>query len=439
MSSVGRMMTGMRRVLLAGLPLTLLAACVGSGLSPASTPGGTKVTESAVAASSGPSAPIEPETTPAPVIEPSPSDTGIAAGGGTASSGPGATTVSTPGPNPKPTAVASVPPLDRAELRYRLVDELGRPLFCDPDFYPIARSDEALLAGQHLAAIRADAPTYAAIVAHLEIDSSANPTPDQVLAIYRDWKVLRSIILTAADGRFGFDYIASTGSSLDAGFHVIGTIDAAGTIAVVARDPSGSPPCPICLAKGTRIATPDGERRVDDLRPGITVWTTDGAGRRVAGRVLIIASTPVPATHQVVHLVLSDARSVDVSPGHRLPDGRRLGDLRPGDPVDGATVTSAELEAYGGGATFDVLPSGGTGTYWANGIQLATTLIGKETRQISGQSNRSRRSKLPIATPRSRVGRGAGDRMSLCTPGRPPQTETPELALPSCPNDGAAA
>jgi hypothetical protein len=51
-----------------------------------------------------------------------------------------------------------------------------------------------------------------------------------------------------------------------------------------------------------------------------------------------------------------------------------VGDLRSGDPVDGATVVSADLEAYDGGATFDLLPSGPTATYWANGILLASTL-----------------------------------------------------------------
>ena len=109
----------------------------------------------------------------------------------------------------------------------------------------------------------------------------------------------------------------------------------------------------------------------------MTVWTTDEAGIRVAGRVMAVGSTPVPRTHQVVHLVLSDGRTVDVSPGHPLPDGRRLGDLRPGDPVDGATVVSAALEAYDSGATFDLLPSGPTGTYWANDILLASTLAGR--------------------------------------------------------------
>ena len=189
--------------------------------------------------------------------------------------------------------------------------------------------------------------------------------------------MLRALLLTDVDGRSGFDYIAADGSGGETGWHVVGTIDAGGTIAVARRDPSGPPPCPICLARGTRIATPNGERPVEDLRPGMTVWTTDEAGIRVAGRVMAVGSTPVPRTHQVVHLVLSDGRTVDVSPGHPLPDGRRLGDLRPGDPVDGATVISAVLEAYDGGATFDVLPSGPTGTYRANDILLASTLAGR--------------------------------------------------------------
>ncbi len=312
-------------------------------------------------------------------LSPTPNGTGMAATAGTASTGPGATTEpgTTPGPIPEPTPLASVPPLDQPDLRYRLVDQLGRPLFCDPDFYPIARTDEALLARLHLAAIRADAQTYEAILVRLGIDPSAATTPAQVLAIYREWKMLRALLLTAADGRFAFDYIAAAGSSGETGWHVDGTIGADGTVAVDRRDPSGPPPCPICLARGTRIATPDGERPVEDLRPSMTVWTMDWAGQPVVGRVVAIGSTPVPPTHQVIRLVLSDGRSVDVSPGHRLPDGRRIGDLWPGDPVDGTTVLSTALTLYDGAATFDLLPSGPTGTYWADGILLASTLAGR--------------------------------------------------------------
>lgn len=344
MRSVAGMMDRMGRLPLALMLVTLVTACMGAASSPAATPRATGITGSAGTASAGPAATIEPGTKPVPV--------------------------------PDETPVASVMPIGQVDMRYRLVDGLGRPLFCDPDFYPVARVDEAALAGQHLAAIRADAPTYDAIAAHLGLVPSAAPTTDKILAVYRDWKMLRALLLTDANGRLGFDYIAAVGSRGETGFHVVGTIDANGTITVDQRDPSGPPPCPICLARGTRIATPDGERPVEDLRAGMTVWTTDAAGRRVVSHVLAIGSTPVPPTHQVVHLVLSDERTVDVSPGHRLPDGRHLGELRRGDPVDGAIVVLAVLEPYGGGATFDLLPAGSTGTYWADGILLASTLNG---------------------------------------------------------------
>ena len=164
-----------------------------------------------------------------PNPQPTPEATTIAATAGTASTGPGVTikpsaTIKpdrTPGPSPNPTPLASVPPLDWPVLRYRLVDELGRPLFCDPDFYPIARLDEAILARQHIAAIRADAPTYTAIVAHLGIAQAAALSPSQVLAIYREWKMLRALLLTAADGGLSFDYIAAAGSSEDTGWRVV--------------------------------------------------------------------------------------------------------------------------------------------------------------------------------------------------------------------------
>jgi hypothetical protein len=335
------MMNGMRWMLLAAL-MTVVTACTGSNPGSSASPAASGVEASASTVTIEPGATIEPGTSPAP----------------------------SPGGSPAASEAAIYAP----DLHYRLVDQVGRPLFCDPDFYPVARADEGQLATEHLAAIRSDAPTYAAILAHLGIDPATALAPDQVLAIYREWKMLRALVLTKSDAGFGFDYVAADASGGQAGWHVVGRIDPGGTISVDRRDPSGPPPCPICLARGTRIATPNGELQVEDLRPDMTVWTTDEAGRRVVGRALIVGSTPVPTTHRVVHLVLSDGRTVDVSPGHPLPDGRRLGDLRRGDQIDGATVVSAALVSYNGGATFDLLPSGPTGTYWANGILLASTL-----------------------------------------------------------------
>jgi hypothetical protein len=370
------MMHDVGRLLRASILVALLASCVGAGQgSPSPIASGTAVTKPTATAAPNSTSTEHPSSTEG-AAETVVAATVVAASSGIGSTGHGETNEpgTSPGPTPEATPIASVPALDHPNLRYRLIDQLGKPMFCDPDFYPIPRADELVLARQSIAAIRKDAPTYTAILAHLGIAASANPTPDQMLAIYRDWKTLRAVVLTPVDGRFSFDFIAAAPTNDQTGSHVVGTIDSNNTISITQREPSGPPPCPICLARGTLIATPEGDRPVEDLRPGMDVWTTDPSGRRVAGTIVEVGSTPVPATHEVVHLVLSDGRTVDVSPGHRLPDGRRLGDLRPGNLVDGAAVTSAALRPYDGGATFDLLPSGPTATYWANGILLASTL-----------------------------------------------------------------
>jgi hypothetical protein len=106
----------------------------------------------------------------------------------------------------------------------------------------------------------------------------------------------------------------------------------------------------------------------------MAVWSQDATGARVVALVLTTGSTPVPASHQVVHLVLADGRQVRVSPGHPTIDNRPVGDLFPGDRYDGATVISVQRERYARGLTYDLLPSGPTGVYWAGGIRLKSTL-----------------------------------------------------------------
>jgi hypothetical protein len=278
---------------------------------------------------------------------------------------------------PNPTATPSPTPspapggLTQAQLKYRLVDQFGRLLFCDPDYYPVARADEGALAHERLPEIQKDAPTFSAILAHLGIAGTSSYASDQELAIYRDWKMLNAIRLEPVSG--GFHFLAIFGTPQQAS-RVDGTIDQRGNVTVASRTPSGQPPCPICLARGTRIATPSGDIAVEDLKVGDIVWTHDAAGARVALPLVEIGSTPVPATHRVVQLRLSDGRAVDVSPGHPTADGRKVGDLIVGDRYDGAIVVSAALSPYTGGATFDVLPAGASGMYWANGVLLGSTL-----------------------------------------------------------------
>ena len=274
----------------------------------------------------------------------------------------------TASPSPTPSPAPGGP--TQAQLKYRLVDQFGRLLFCDPDYYPVARADEGALAHERLPEIQKDAPTFTAILSHLGIAAASSYTNDQELAIYREWKMLNALRLEQVSG--GFHFLAVFGTP-ELASRVDGIIDERGNVTVASRTPSGQPPCPICLARGTRIATPSGDVAVEDLRVGDLVWTLD-AGVRVAVPLVEIGSTPVPATHRVVQLRLSDGRAVDVSPGHPTADGRKVGDLTAGDGYDGAIVMSATLSPYSGGSTFDVLPAGATGMYWANGVLLGSTL-----------------------------------------------------------------
>jgi hypothetical protein len=132
--------------------------------------------------------------------------------------------------------------------------------------------------------------------------------------------------------------------------------------------------CPICLAGDTLIDTPSGFILVKDLQVGMSVWTMNKAGQRVAGVVTKTSKVPVPLTHQMVYLVLDDGRELYVSPGHTTIDGRTIGDLVPGKAYDGATIASITYVPYSEGATYDLLPSGDTGFYWANGILIDSTL-----------------------------------------------------------------
>ena len=266
------------------------------------------------------------------------------------------------GPLASPTP--SPQPLTVAQLKYRVMDELGRPWFCDPDFFPIGRGDEGQRAQDKLPEIQKDNETFTAIVAHLKLASAPPYTADEQLAIYREWKTLNVLQLQpTAPGVWGFMYLAM--KNVGGGERVEGRVLVNGSVSVLTRQQSGPPQCPICLALGTRIASPSGEVAVQDLRVGDVVWTTDANGARIAAPLAEIGNTAVPSTHRVVRLVLADGRVVFVSPGHPTADGRHVGDLTAGDSLDGARIASVERVAYAGGATYDVLPAGASGAYWA--------------------------------------------------------------------------
>jgi Hint domain len=213
------------------------------------------------------------------------------------------------------------------------------------------------------------------LAARLMIDVDASVSDADKLAIYRQWKVAVSIPLDVVDAsHFRFDYTAQPVGSATEGLRTAGIIDDHGAITVEQQAAAGAPNCPICLARGTRIDTPAGLIAVEDLRLGDPIWTLDSDGRRIAGTVIALGSTPSPVDHHVVRLVLDDGRTVTASPGHPLLDGRPLGEVRIGDVIDGSPVVAADLIPYTGADTFDLVASGPTGAYLAGGIPLGSTL-----------------------------------------------------------------
>jgi hypothetical protein len=264
-------------------------------------------------------------------------------------------------------------PMNVHQLKFRVMDAVGTPVYCDPDFYPLARDGgEQANALTEYPKIQAQADLYAAIVAHEHLPTG-ELTDAQKLAVYRAYKLLNALVLTQNGNDYAFEFRAQPkdGPTIQM---VKGSVRVDGVVTVTSRTDSGRPPCPICLAASTLIATPSGPVRVVDIKAGMPVWTADRSGRRVAVTVVEVGSTQVPAGHLMVHLVLADGRELLASPGHKTADGRALGFLAAGDALDGSTIKLWELVPYAGDRTYDLLPAGPTGTYWANGVLLSSTL-----------------------------------------------------------------
>jgi hypothetical protein len=279
-----------------------------------------------------------------------------------------------------PTPVPS--PLPAVELKYRVFDEVGRPWYCDSDFYPLARADERELARQRLPEMQKDADLFAAILRHNGVSSAVpagaawSPRDDQqLLAVYHDWKDLQRLSLDEAgfQGLFSFSELVRPPSGAKTADRVDGRVDSSGKVTVVTRAPGGPLNCPICLASSTRIDTPSGSVLVTDLRVGDVVWTMSAAGARVAEPILETGSMVAPPGHEVLRITLTDGRAVTASPGHPAADGRPVGSLAVGDALDGSEVVAIERLPYVG-RTYDLLPAGTTGTYWADGVVLGSTL-----------------------------------------------------------------
>ena len=79
--------------------------------------------------------------------------------------------------------------LSLTRLKYRL-DDRYEVFYCDPDYYPVARDDEAELALERYPAIAADPEKLSAILEHLGLPADRELSDQEKLLVYREDKRL---------------------------------------------------------------------------------------------------------------------------------------------------------------------------------------------------------------------------------------------------------
>ncbi len=135
----------------------------------------------------------------------------------------------------------------------------------------------------------------------------------------------------------------------------------------------GQENCPICAAPDTLIATPQGERSIASLRVGDLVYSVEHEAIVVVP-IVRTGSTRV-TSHHVVRVVLNDGRVIEMSPGHPTANGRSFAELSKGSVFDERhTVASVQVVPYAHDRTYDILPGSETGTYFAAGALVGSTL-----------------------------------------------------------------
>lgn len=129
-----------------------------------------------------------------------------------------------------------------------------------------------------------------------------------------------------------------------------------------------------CLPPNTLIATPFGQKTIKRIHIGDLVLTKDPGNCIKQVIVKQVIKRNVPKNYKILKIILADGRKLLVSPGHPDAYGKDLALLRKGDMLDGSLITIIELLPYIYKSTYDILPEGETGSYFANNILIGSTL-----------------------------------------------------------------
>jgi hypothetical protein len=134
----------------------------------------------------------------------------------------------------------------------------------------------------------------------------------------------------------------------------------------------GCAPLCKCASPDTPIATPGGNRAIATLQVGDLVYSVDHDALR-AVPVMRVERTRAER-HLVMRVALAGGAMLEISAGHPTADGRVFGDLRAGEGLDGRTIEHVEVVPYQFPCTYDILPASTSGTYFADGVLIGSTL-----------------------------------------------------------------
>jgi len=76
----------------------------------------------------------------------------------------------------------------------------------------------------------------------------------------------------------------------------------------------------------------------------------------------------------MIELRLESGRTLRMSYGHPAADGRAFGEFGAGDFIDGVRVLEKRAVSYEQPFTYDILPASDSGTYFAAGVLVGSTL-----------------------------------------------------------------
>lgn len=153
------------------------------------------------------------------------------------------------------------------------------------------------------------------------------------------------------------------------------------TVIVSCADPSQfNGTCPplavqaVCASPDTALATPSGSRAIATLRVGDHVFSVDHG--HIVDVPIIAVHRRAARHHSVIHVELESGSVLEISAPHPTADGRTFGDLRAGDMLSGERIRSVAVVPYTSAYTYDILPASDSGTYFAGGVLIGSTLGG---------------------------------------------------------------